>query len=198
MKNEGKLDEAKEKFKKIKVICQGGIPENNDLDKMIRECTTLSLSENNIQFELFQPQSKFVTVRVNADSFRVNSSEKWCKAAKKGNSVSVSCDDNDSPNPRETNVSVVADGKSVSFGVTQRGGRLEFEAKPDSVHFSKLSETVEISIFTNATSWTVDSVPDWIEYQTNDSILFLKSMQNNLAMVREATVFVVVADELFP
>ena len=35
LKNEGKLDEAKEKFKKIRVICQGGIPENNDLDKMI-------------------------------------------------------------------------------------------------------------------------------------------------------------------
>ena len=198
LKNEGKLDEAKEKFKKIKVICQGGIPENNDLDKMIRECTTISLSESNISFDAVGGQSKLVTVRVNAETFRVSSNEKWCKVGKKGNSVSVSCDDNDSPNPRETNVSVVADGKSVSFGVTQRGGRLEFEAKPDSVHFSKLSETVEISIVTNATSWTVDSVPDWIEYQTNDSILFLKSMQNNLAMVRESTVFVVVADELFP
>ena len=51
LKNEGKLDEAKEKFKRIKVICKGGIPESNDLDKMIRECTTISLSESSLQFD---------------------------------------------------------------------------------------------------------------------------------------------------
>lgn len=198
LKNEGKIDEAKEKFKKIKVICQGGIPENNDLDKMIRECTTISLSESNVHFDAVGGQTKSVTVRVNAETFKVSSNTKWCKVGRRGNAVTVSCDDNDSPNPRDAVVSVVADGKTVSFDVSQRGGRLEFVAQPDSVHFSKMSETVEISILTNATSWSVDSVPDWIEYQTNDTMLYLKSMQNNLAMVREATVFVVAADELFP
>lgn len=198
LKNEGKLNEAKEKFKKIKVICQGGIPEDNDLDKMIRECTMISLSENNLQFDAKGNLQKSVTVRVNAETFRVNSNSKWCKVGKKGNAVTVSCDDNESPNPRNASVSVVADGKSVSFGVSQRGGQLEFVAQPDSVHFSKLSETVEISIVTNATSWSVDSIPDWIDYQTDDNKLYLKSMQNNLAVVREATVFIAAADELFP
>ena len=198
LKNEGKLDEAKEKFKKIRVICQGGIPENNDLDKMIRECTTISLSESNVTFEAVGGQSKNVTVKTNAETFKVSSNAKWCKVSKKGNVVSVSCDDNNRPNPREAGVSVVADGKSVSFGVKQRGGQLEFEVNPDSVHFSKLSETVEISIVTNATSWTVDSIPYWIEYQKNDSLLLLKSMQNNLAMERKATVFIVAANEMFP
>ena len=198
LKNEGKLNEAKEKFKKIKVICQGGIPQNNDLDKMIRECTTINLSESNLQFEARGAKSKSVTVRANAETFRVNSDLPWCKVAKKGNSVAVSCENNESPNPRSATVTVVADGKSVSFEVSQNGGRLEFEAQPDSVHFSKLSETVEIAIVTNATSWQVDSVPDWIEYRSNDTMLYLTSMQNNLATVRAATVFVGAANESFP
>ena len=63
LKNEGKLNEAKEKFKIIKVVCKGGIPENNDLDKMIRECTTISLSENNLQFEAYGSRTKNVTVK---------------------------------------------------------------------------------------------------------------------------------------
>lgn len=198
LKNEGKLNEAKEKFKKIKVICRGGIPENNDLDKMIRECTTISLSESEIQLEATGKKLKSVTVRTNADSFRANSSMEWCKAAKKGNTVSVSCDNNDSPDPRSAIVTVVADGKSVSFGVSQLGGALEFEARPDTVRFSKLSETIEVAIVTNATSWQVDSVPDWIDYESNDTMLYLKSSQNHLARAREATVFVAVADEKFP
>ena len=198
LKNEGKLDEAKEKFKKIKVICKGGIPQNNDLDKMIRECTTINLSESNLQFEATGKKSKFVTVKANAESFRVSSNMEWCKAVKKGNSVSVSCENNDCPNPRTAAVSVVADGKSVSFGVSQLGGALEFEAHPDTVRFSKLSETIEVAIVTNATSWQVDSVPDWIDYESNDTMLYLKSSQNHLARAREATVFVAVADEKFP
>ena len=198
LKNEGKLVEAKEKFKKIKVICKGGIPEDNDLDKMIRECTTISLSESNLQFEAYGSRAKSVTVKVNATSFKASSNAKWCKVGKKGNVVSVSCENNEAPNPRNASVSVMADGKIVSFSVYQLGGQLEFEAIPDSVYFSKLGDTVEISIFTNAESWRVDTVPDWIEFQSNDSVLYLRSMQNDQTEAREATVFIVAADEWFP
>lgn len=198
LKNEGKLDEAKEKFKRIKVICKGGIPENNDLDRMIRECTTISLSESNLQFNAHKSQTKQVNVRVNAESFKVNSNSPWCKASKKGNGISVSCDDNVSPNPRSASISVSADGKTVSIGVSQHGGLLEFEAHPDKVHFSKDSEIVGVSITTNADSWRVDSIPHWIECQASDSVLYLTSMENNLAYVREDTLFVVVMDEFFP
>ena len=198
LKNEGKLAEAKEKFKKIKVICKGGIPENNDLDKMIRECTTISLSENNLQFEAYGSRTKNVTVKVNATSFKASSNAKWCKVGKKGNVVSVSCENNDTPDSRNASVSVMADGKVASFAVYQLGGQLEFEAIPDTVHFSKLCDTVAVSIFTNADSWHVDTVPDWIEYQSNDSMLYLRSVQNNQTEVREATVFIVAADEWFP
>ena len=198
LKNEGKLVEAKEKFKKIKVICKGGIPEDNDLDKMIRECTTISLSENNLEFEAYGGRTKNVTVKVNASTFKASSNSKWCKVGKKGNAVSVSCENNDTPNPRNASVSVMADGRIVSFGVYQLGGRLEFEARPDSVYFSSLSDTTHISIFTNADSWRVDSVPEWIEYQSNDSVLHLQSMQNNQVEAREATIYIAVADDWFP
>ena len=198
LKNEGKLVEAKEKFKKIKVICKGGIPQDNDLDKMIRECTTISLSESNLQFEAYGGRTKNVTVKVNASSFKASSNSKWCKVGKKGNVVSVSCENNNNPDPRNASVSVMADGKIVSFGVYQLGGQLEFEAIPDSVYFSKLSDTVEISIYTNAESWRVDTLPDWIEFQSNDSVLYLRSKENDQTEAREATVFIVAADEWFP
>lgn len=197
LKNEGKLNEAKEKFKKIKVICQGGIPQNNDLDKMIRECTTISLSENKLEFDAYKSKPKNVTVKVNAKSFAANSNAKWCKVSKKGNVVSVSCTNNDGPYQRSANVSIVADGKAVSFDVFQNGGLLEFESQPDSVHFSKQSETITVTIVTNAESWQVDSVPDWIEYEANDSVLLLTCMQNSMASVREATVFVSAFEESF-
>ncbi len=198
LKNEGKLDEAKGKFKRIWVICKGGIPEDNDLDKMIRECTTISLSESNLQFEAKGKQTKQVNVKVNADSFKVSSNMKWCKVAKKGNAVSVSCEKNDAPTSRTASVSVSADGKTVSLGVSQLGGQLKFEAHPNEVHFSKDSEIVEISITTNADSWEVESAPVWIDYQISDSVLYLQSMQNDRAYVREDTLYVIVLDELFP
>lgn len=198
LKNEGKLVEAKEKFKKIKVICKGGIPENNDLDKMIRECTTISLSENILQFDAYDSQTKNVKVKVNAKSFSVNSNSNWCKVGKKGNVVSVSCENNDAPYPRSASVSIVADGKTVLLDVSQDGGQPEFVAQPDSIYFSKLSDTAAISIITNAESWEVDSVPDWIEYEASDSILYLMSMQNSMAMAREATIFILAFDEEFP
>ena len=198
LKNEGKLVEAKEKFKKIKVICKGGIPEDNDLDKMIRECTTISLSESNLQFEAYGSRTKNVTVKVNATSFKASSNAKWCKVGKKGNVVSVTCENNEAPHPRDASVSVMADGKIVSFGVYQLGGRLDFKAVPDSVHFSKLSEAVDISIVTNADAWRVDSVPEWIECQSNDSVLHLQRLQNNQVEAREATIYIAVADDWFP
>ena len=198
LKNEGKLNEAKEKFKKIRVVCKGGIPENNDLDKMIRECTTMSFSETELQFDAKGNQTKQVNVKVNADSFKASSNEKWCKVNKKGNAVAVSCERNDSPVTRTASVSVSADGKTMSFGVSQHGGNLEFEASPDKVHFSKQSEMVGISITTNADSWDVDYSPFWIDYQVSDSMLYLKSMQNNLASVREDTLYLIVIDERFP
>lgn len=198
LKNEGKLDEAKGKFKRIRVICKGGIPEDNDLDRMIRECTTISFSESSLQFDAKGTQTKQVNVKVNADSFKVSSNAKWCKAVKKGNSVSVSCVRNDTPSPRNASVSVSADGKTMSFGVIQLGGQLEFEARPNEVHFSKEEEMAGISIITNATSWEVESAPYWIDYQISDSMLYLRSMQNDKAYVREDTLFVVVMESYFP
>lgn len=198
LKNEGKLNEAKEKFKRIWVICKGGIPEDNDLDKMIRECTTISFSENNLQFEAKGNQTKQVNILVNADSFKVRSSMEWCKVAKKGKTISVSCERNDAPTSRNASVSVSADGKIVSFDVLQLGGQLEFEARPNEVHFSKESEIVGISIATNADSWGVESAPGWIDYQISDSMLYMQSMQNDRAYVRKDTLYVVVLDELFP
>lgn len=198
LKNEGKLNEAKEKFKKIRVVCKGGIPDDNDLDKMIRECTTMSFSENELQFEAKGNQTKQVNVRVNADTFKASSNAKWCKVNKKGNAVTVSCERNDSPVARTASVSVSADGKTMSFGVSQHGGNLEFEAVPDKVHFSKQSEIVGISITTNADSWDVDFSPSWIDYQVSDSMLYLESKQNELASVREDTLYLIVIDERIP
>ena len=198
LKNEGKLDVSRDKFKKIKEICKGGIPPDNDLDKMIRECTTLGVSESVLQFDAMGGLSKNVTVRTNADAFRVSSGSDWCKAWKKGNVITVSCEMNSSPSPRETHVLVVVESKTVSIGVSQRGGQFEFELKPDSVSFSKSSETVRISISTNALTWHVESVPDWVECQTNDTVLLLKSEPNRMAVVREATLYVAAMDEKFP
>ena len=198
LKNEGKLNEAKEKFKKIRVVCKGGIPENNDLDKMIRECTTMSFSESELQFDAKGNQTKQVNVRVNADTFKASSNEKWCKVNKKGNAVTVSCEKNESPVTRTASVSVSADGKTMSFGVSQFGGNLEFEASPDKVHFSKESEMVRISITTNADSLDVDFSPSWIDYQLSDSILILQSKQNDMAMERKDTLYLIVIGQRFP
>ena len=198
LKNEGKLNEAKGKFKRIRVICKGGIPEDNDLDKMIRECTTINLSESNLEVEAKGNQTRLVNVNVNSDSFKVSSNMKWCKVAKKGNAVSVSCERNDAPTSRNASVSVSADGKIASLVVSQQGGQLEFEARPDNVHFSKESEIVGVSITTNADSWGVELAPYWVDYQISDSVLYLQSMQNDRAYVRKDTLYVVVLDELFP
>lgn len=198
LKNEGKLDEAKEKFKRIRVICKGGIPEDNDLDKMIRECTTISFSESNLQFDAYKPQTKQVNVKVNAESIKVGCNEKWCTASKKGKTVMVSCNENDSPDPRTASVSVSADGKTVYINVEQRGGLLELDVYPDTIHFSKSSDSAEVMIATNASSLGVDEMPNWIRYELSDSVLYLMSMQNNQAYVREATFFVVAMDEKFP
>lgn len=198
LKNEGKLNEARDKFKRIKEICKGGIPIDNDLDRMIRECTTLSVSENGLQFDAAGGQTKNVTVRTNADYFRVSSGSAWCKVMKKGDVVSVSCETNIQPDVRKANVVVAADGRTVSINVSQLGGRLEFEANPDTVSFTKYGETKGVAIYTNASSWLVEPAPNWIECRKNDTMLFIKSSPNPLAEAREATLIVNVFEEKFP
>lgn len=79
----------------------------------------------------------------------------------------------------------------------QNWGRHKFEARPDSVFFSRQGETVEVSIITKDKSWHVVSVPDWIEYDSNGGTLFLTSKKNNLARARETTVAVEAFDEEF-
>ena len=198
-KSQGNLDEAKTILLNIKKhLKQGGIPKDNDLNHQIALCTTIAFSESQLLFEARGKQNQAVTIRTNSETFSAKSELKWCIVNKKGNTVLVYCLDNTGPNPRSSKVIVTSDYKTSTFSVLQQGAKLELYLHPNEVNFTHLSEKVEVSVVTNAPSWRVDSIPLWMEYKAVDSTLILQCAQNNATRPREATVYVVVADESFP
>lgn len=195
--NAGNLVEAKTKFIKIKEnLNQGGIPPNNDLSQKIKDCTIITFSPNGLEFGP-DGQTAFVTVSVNANHYSASSNSKWCHVAKKQNGLSVSCDENTGASYRNATVSVSADGKSKSFAVVQQGGELEFYLQPADVNFPNAIDTALITVTTNAASWQVDSAPDWIVVETNDTVARLICQPNNTAEQRKANVLFCAADECF-
>lgn len=196
--NAGNFDDAKTKFISIKEnLNQGGLPPNNDLDQKIKDCTKISFSPNELKFES-AGQTAFVAVSVNASNFSVSSNSRWCRAVKKQNGVSVSCDENTEANSRNAIVTVHADGKLKSFAVLQQGGELEFDIQPMSVNFSNNTDTASIYVATNAASWRTDLVPDWIVLDANENKARLTCLPNNTTEHREASILFCAADECIP
>ena len=198
-KNQGKYNEAKTILFNIKsLLKQGGIPKDNDLNHQIALCTTIAFSDSQLLFEARGKQNQTVTVRANSETFTARSEFQWCKVSKMGNTVVIYCLDNTGPNPRSSKVFITADYKTSSFSVSQQGGQLEFYLHPNEVSLTHMSDTIEVTVVTNAPSWRVDSVPFWMEYEAVDSTLILQCAQNNGTRPREATVYVVAAQEFFP
>lgn len=201
LKNKGELDDAKTILLNIKKLLeQGGIPKGNDLDAQIAKCTTISFTYSDGQM-LFEPrgkQPKSVTVKTNSETFSVRSDTTWCKVSKKNKYVTVRCEDNEKLFPRNARVFVSADGKTSYFDVTQKGDELELSLDPEEVEFSSKSETALVSVVTNAPSWSVIGLPDWVYYEKSDTKLVLKSAQNEIIRSREAKIFVEIDDEQFP
>lgn len=193
--NAGNLDDAKVKFINIQEnLNQGGIPPDNDLAQKIKDCTTIAFSSSNLKFGPDE-QSAFVTVTVNATHFSASSNAKWCHVAKQHNGISVSCDQNTDADIRNAAITVYADGKSKSLAVIQQGGELELNIQPLSVVLSSTIDTASISVSTNAASWHVDSVPDWISLETNENVARLICQRNNTTGQRKANIQFCAADE---
>ena len=198
--NQGKLVEAKVKLENIKKTCKGAIPPDNDLDALILRCILITPSANHLQFGSKEKEEQCVTVTNNMGQFRASSNSDWCHVRKNKtqNYIYITCDDNLTPKERSATITLNSDGKIATISVVQIGADVILEVQPNTVNFPKESHIEKLSVFTNAETWTVDSIPCWIEAQTGPDTLTLMTLTNEMAMSRETTIFVVSLERRMP
>ncbi len=207
----GEYNDAKERFEKLKKSYKGSLPKNNDLDEMIRKCTTLDFSPKTttLQFSAHQPGTKSITVTTNAHKLSVKGN-KWCHPSVSGTDnngekvvtqkrvITVRCDDNDNPTENVGSIQVNADGKTVSITVKQLSGELTIEVYPDVVDFSDKGGVETITVETNAHEWYIDSLKPWIDVVKNTNTFDVRVQKNNSPNRRSANIYVVANNETYP
>lgn len=196
---EGKLVEAKAKLEAIKIICSGAIPEDNDLDALIMKCIIISPNPQSLQFDSQNAKEQTIKVKINLGQFSANSNANWCRAVKiSKDEIRVRCDDNPMPKERKAIVSIRVEMKTVLVSVVQAGGEAVLVVDPDRVDFPNGSSSEALFVYTNAFSWSVDSVPDWLETRIESDSLRLFSSPNGLARSRAETIYVVAGGKSVP
>ena len=198
--NQGKLVEAKGKLENIKKTCKGAIPPDNDLDLLILRCIVITPSVRYLQFESQNNEEQCVAVINNMGQFKASSNSDWCHVSKNKtkNYIYIVCDDNLIPKDRFATITLSSEGKTVTISVVQLGDNVKLVVQPDTVVFPKESSIGELLIYTNADSWGVDSVPNWIEVQMGTDTLALVASTNEKAMPREITFYVVAGERRVP
>lgn len=195
---QGKLVEAKAKLETIKKTCKGAIPENNDIDALILKCIVISPSARLLQFEWDDEEEQCVSVTSNMGSFKVVCNSDWCHVKKTQSFLYVKCDVNEMPKERTATINLSVSGKMATITVEQLGGEVDLVVQPDTVNFPKDNTSEELLVFTNVETWSVDSVPDWIDTQIKTDTLILTAKANNIAMPRSGFVYVVADDKWMP
>ena len=198
--NQGNLLEAKTKLEAIKKTCKGAIPPDNDLDALILKCIVITPSTRYLQFESHDKEEQCVAVTNNMGHFKASSNSDWCHVSKNKtkNYIYITCDDNLVPKDRLATITLSSEGKAVTISVVQLGGDVKLVVQPDTVSFPKGSQSKEIFVYTNAETWSVDSVPNWIEAQRGTDTLTLLALANEKAMPRETTIYVVAHERRMP
>lgn len=197
---QGKLLEAKTKLETIKKTCKGAIPPDNDLDALILKCIVISPSTHYLQFESHDNEEQCVVVTNNIGQFKASSDSDWCHVSKKKtkNYIYIICDDNLVPKDRLATITLNSEGKIATITVVQFGGDVKLIVQPDTMSFPKESHIGELFVYSNAESWSVDSVPDWIGTQIETDTLTLVASANKKAMPRVATIYVVAGERRIP
>ncbi len=198
--SQGKLVEAKAKLENIKKTCKGAIPPDNDLDALILKCIVISPSVRYLQFEPQDNEEQCVAVTNNMAQFKASSNSDWCQVSKKKtkNYIYVTCEDNLLPRDRTATITLSSEGKVVTISVVQLGGDVKLVVHPDTVSFLKEGLAGKVFVHTNAESWEVDSLPNWIEAQRETDTLVLKALANEKAMSREAALYIVAGERKEP
>lgn len=197
---QGKLLEAKTKLETIKKTCKGAIPPDNDLDALILKCIVITPSTRYLQFESQDSEEQCVAVTNNMGQFKASSNSDWCHVSKNKtkNYIYIACDDNLMPKDRLATITLNSEGKIVTISVVQLGGDVKLIVQPDVVNFPKESHSEKIFVYSNAETWNVDSLPNWIEAQRGTDTLTLVASANEKAMQRETTLFVVARERRMP
>ncbi len=196
---QGKLVEAKAKLEVIKKTWKGAIPENNDLDALILRCIIISPQPQSLKFDAQNAGEKIIKVNFNLGQLSVGSNANWCHPVKKSkDEIRVYCDNNTMPKERRAIISLKVDVKTVYVSVEQAGGETVLVVNPDRVDFPQGSRSESLHVYTNAFSWEVESVPDWIVTQTDTDSLWLTSTPNVGAVPRAETLYVVAGGKSVP
>lgn len=196
---QGKLVEAKAKLEAIKKTCKGAIPVNNDLDALILKCIVITPKPQSLQFDSQNAKEQSIKVTTNMGQFWVGSNANWCHVNKKSkDEIRVYCENNGTPDDRRASITIRVEGKTAQVSVVQTGGEAVLEVNPDRIEFPQGSHGENVFVYTNASTWFVDSMPDWINHQIWADTLRLTSSPNRMALSRAATIYVVAGDKSAP
>lgn len=200
--NQGSLEDALRILETIPTTCRGAIPLDNDVDALIQRCIVLSPKTSQLRFGPQDRTEQYVSVTTNLkEQFSASSSAPdWCKITRKvKDGLWVQCiSDNTLPQDRTATITLRLRGKLASIKVTQTGGEAKLVVQPDNVEFTNERDSESVYVYTNAPSWSIDSVPDWIVPRIKADSLELTSLANRKAESREATFYVIASGKRVP
>ena len=152
--------------------------------------TTLSVSKQNIAFNS-SGGNETITIRTNANSFSISSLPSWCRVQKNTDNFVLVCSANTGNTTRNGNFTVSAGDKTVKIDVTQSGNTNQpatsLKISNQNLSFrSSGGKSEQISVYSNAGTYSVSEVPTWCSVQLFDGYFVVTCYTNNSNRSRQS------------
>jgi TonB family protein len=102
-----------------------------------------------------------IYVTTNASTWDISNVPDWCTVSKATATFSISCNDNKNTIKREGTLKIAAGDKVVTIPVSQAAADVTLNATPENLTFSAAGGTSQITVNTNASTWSVLLLPTW-------------------------------------
>lgn len=193
--NQGKYEEAKERFQRCFECDDKPSDKDSKLNEYIRLCDEklsikLSVSIKNLHFDA-EPKDTEYSVIVNSNKdWSYSCDSDWCIISKNDNELLVSCKPNYNITTRECHIKVKALSKATTITVNQSGAKLELFLSNDTLIFDSIQSTKCVFVYTNADYWYYDSIPNWCDASKRQDTLFVTCHKNDSVINRNAKIIV--------
>lgn len=145
--------------------------------------TTLSVSPASLSYEANETGEKSVTISTNASSWDATTNSSWITWSKSNNTLKVNVTSaNTGSSSRSASITVTAgDATPVTLTVTQ-GAATTLSVNPTSLSYNASETgTKNITISTNAASWSATKSASWITISSNSNTLHVNVTSANIS-----------------
>jgi hypothetical protein len=158
---------------------------------------TLSVNPTSLSYQANETGEKSVTISTNASSWNATESASWISLSQNNNTLKVNVTSaNTGSSPRSANIKITAgNAPEITLTVTQ-GAATTLSVNPTSLSYqANETGTKNITISTNATSWSATKTASWITISSSSNILHVNvTSANTSTSARSADIVIEAGD----